>query len=665
MAESLDGPTAAPCGTWRSPISAEGIVRGSLRFGEIEVDGEDVYWLEGRPDEGGRTALVRSVSGGPAEDVLPAGHNVRSLVNSYGGGALLVREGRIWFVRHGEAPPPFDRRPDQRIHALSVYQPPRPLTDEPTCQYADLELDAGRGRLYCVREDEEVLLHGQPSQCLAAVAVDGSGAVRVLREGEDFYASPRLSPDGGRLCWLQWSYPRMPWDGAELWLAEIGADGGLVNARRLAGGADEAIVQPEWAPDGALVFVSDRTDFWNLYRWDGARTAALCPRPAEFAEALWQLGASRYGIDRAGRVVCAFKEEGAWHLGRITPGVEGIDVVSTSFTEISEVHPYHTDNGQDGVVFLGGSAHGPTCVVRLDFATGVETILRSASTLDVDALRPWLSQPRPIVFPTTDGGTARAYYYPPTNPHHAVPAGERPPLIVKSHGGPTACATTSLHLGTQYFTSRGFGVVDVDYRGSTGYGRAYRLALYGTWGKWDVEDCASAARYLVEQGEVDGARLLASGGSAGGFITLALLAFTDLFRAGVSHYGISSLEMIVQCSDKLEAYYPWQLIGPWPERRDLYRERSPLYHTERVKAPVCFFQGLQDPVVPPEQTRAMVASLRHHGVPVAAVYFEGEQHGFRQAEHIRAALEGELSFFAQVLGFTPADDLTPLTIERD
>ena len=652
--------TPAPFGSWASPLTAQRLTAKSLRFSEVIVEGGDVFWLEARPEEGGRSIIVRRAPDGTLTDVTPEGFGVRTLVNSYGGGSYAVSGDEVIFsaYRPTGAPAPFDKHRDQRLFSQSGSKAPTPLTDAVGSFWADGCFDQKRNRLIVVREDQSHLLNTQPLQTLSAIDLSGKSAPAVLAMGADFYAYPRLSPDGKQLAWISWNYPDMAWDSAELWLADVGADGALTNKRAIAGGPNEAAMQPVWSKDGWLCFAGDRSGWWNLYRWDGEVAHCLHSRAAEFSEPLWSLGSSRYGFLSDGKIACAYREAGRWNLGVLDPANGDLTEIPSPYTEINSVK-----TGDDFVVFGGSGPDVPTALVRYDVSTGHLSVMRSATDLPLDELQPWLSRPEPISFPTRDGGEAHAFYYAPKNPDFCGENSKQPPLIVRSHGGPTGWASTGLQMAIQYFTSRGFAVVDVDYRGSAGYGRDYRLSLYGHWGERDIFDCADAADYLIEKGVVDGTRVVATGGSAGGYITLGLVAFTDLLKAGVSYYGISSLEMIVQHSDKLEAFYPFKLIGPWPEAADLYRERSPLHRVEEVTCPVCFFQGLEDPVVPPAQTRVMVDSLKERGIPVAAVYFEGEQHGFRKAENIQRSLENELSFYAQVLDFEPAGTIAALDID--
>ena len=634
-------PTTAPYGSWASPITAGLIASESIGLYAVAFDGDAVYWAEGRPSDGGRVVLVRH-AGGVTEDVTPPPFNARSRVHEYGGGAFIVVDGVVTFVNFA----------DQRLHRHRPGETPTPLTPEGPWRYADMALDRTRGRLIAVREDHNG--RGQaPRNLLVSVDPEGGGPGVPIAEGRDFYASPRLSPDGKRLAWLAWDLPNMPWDGTELWLADLGEDGTPKNARLVAGGARESVFQPEWSPDGVLHFVSDRSGWWNLYRLGAGGAAPLCPMEAEFGLPQWAFDMATYGFAGDGRLVATYCQGGAWRLGLVADGA--LQPIETPFTGFDGLR---LSGGR--AAFVGTSPAAPSAVVTLDLASGETEILRRSFTVDLDP--GYVSRPRTMSFATTGGATAHGFYYPPANKDFAAPAGEAPPLIVKSHGGPTGAASSAFSLAVQFWTSRGFALFDVDYRGSTGYGRAYREALYELWGEVDVEDCVAGARYLAAQGLADRERLLIRGSSAGGYTTLAALTFSDAFRAGASHYGIGDLEALAADTHKFESRYLDRLVGPYPECRDLYRARSPLRHVDRLNSPVIFFQGLEDRVVPPNQAETMVASLKSRHVPVAYLAFEGEGHGFRRAENVRRALEAELYFYGAVLGVTPADALGPVPI---
>ena len=641
----MSKPKVAPYGSWKSPITSDPIIAETIKLRQVALDGEDVVWVEMRPIEGGRYVVVRRSADGRTTDLTLPPFNARTRVHEYGGGAAAVADGTVYFSN-------WD---DQRIYRLDPGGEPRPITPAGEWRYADGVVDRRRGRMVCVREDHTA--GGEPANTLVSLDLDGNGEARVLVAGNDFYASPCLSPDGARLAWITWNHPNMPWDGTELWAGELRADGTLGRAERVAGRVDESILQPEWSPDGVLYFVSDRTGWWNLYRWRDGRVEPVVEMEAEFGLPQWLFGRSTYAFASADRIVCTYAERGTWHLASLDTATGELAPIETPYTEIEYVR---AEPGR--VVFKGGSPAEPESIVALDLATGRIDVLRRSSPVTVDD--GYLSAPRAIEFPTENGLTAHAFFYPPKNRDYQAPPGERPPLLVISHGGPTSAAASTLRLPIQYWTSRGIAVLDVNYGGSTGYGRAYRRRLEGQWGVVDVDDCVNGARYLAARGEVDGDRLIIRGGSAGGYTTLCALTFRDAFEAGASYYGISDLEAMTLETHKFESRYLDRLVGPYPGRKDLYRERSPIHFADRLSCPVIFFQGLEDRVVPPNQAELMVDALRAKGLPVAYVPFEGEQHGFRRAENITRALDAELYFYSRVFGFELADAVEPVAIEN-
>jgi dipeptidyl aminopeptidase/acylaminoacyl peptidase len=617
-------------GAWRSPITAARVAVASGGLGALAVDDDAIYWLEGRPAEGGRSVLVRWRPDGGATDLTPPPWNVRTRVHEYGGGSFAVAGGVVC----------FSNLFDQRVYRLDAGAPPCPLTPKGAWRFADGVVDERRRALFCVGED-----HGaspEPANCLVRIDVEGERPPAVVASGHDFYASPRLSRDGSRLAWIAWRHPDMPWDGTELWVAEVDAAGDLRGARRVAGGRDESVVEPLWVADGSVQFVSDRSGWWNLYRLDGAQVRPLCALDAEFARPPWLLGFAHHATLHDGTILCAFARDGTWRIGRLDPLGGTLEQLPVPYTDVSFLHAV-----PGGAVFVGASPTQAPAVVRLDVGTGSCRVLRHAAA---EALDPaFVSEARPFSFPSEAGRTAHGLYYPPRNPAYEVPAGARPPLILRCHGGPTAAASATLDPALQFWTSRGFAVVDVDYAGSSGYGRAYRQLLRGAWGLADVEDCVQAARFAVAQGWADPDRLVVRGSSAGGFTVLCALAFHDVFAVGASYYGIGDLEALRAETHKFESHYDQSLIGPYPDRRDLYVARSPLHAVERIRRPVIFFQGLDDRVVPAGQANAMAAALQARGIRIELVTFAGEGHGFRRAETIARALEEELAFYRAVL----------------
>ena len=620
------------------------MTEGAVGIGSLKADGECLYWLEARPSEAGRSVLVCRTADGVVTDLTPAPFNVRTRAHEYGGGACGVRNGVVVFSNFA----------DQRVYRLENGADPRPITPEGPLRYADFDLDSSAGWAVCVREDHRN--GGEPENALVTLDLEGDGDEgRVLASGADFYAAPRLSPNGRQVAWLSWDHPNMPWDGTLLWLADIAPDGVATNARQVAGGTDISVFQPEWSPDGALHFVDDSTGWWNLYRWRNGDREPLCPRQAEFGLPLWQFGMRSFGFLADGRLVCRVIEDGVGRLAIIAEG--RLETLSTPFS-----HPGLPQSLGGRLALIGATRSEPTRLSLWDPDTGAEEVLKRATETTVDT--GYISEAEAIEFPTADGLSARAFYYPPRNRDHAAPAGELPPLIVRSHGGPTGATSDGFALAIQYWTSRGFAVVDVNYGGSTGFGRAYRERLDRRWGIVDVDDCVNAARFLADSDRSDPDRLIIRGGSAGGYTTLAALAFRDTFRAGASLYGIGDLMALAQDTHKFESRYLDRLIGPLPDSEPIYRERSPVHHLDDFDCPIIFFQGLDDKVVPPNQAEAMVAALDAKGLPVAYLAFEGEGHGFRKAETIVRALEAELHFYGRVFGFTPADDIDPVPIRN-
>ncbi|MBW1743329.1 MAG: S9 family peptidase [Deltaproteobacteria bacterium] len=639
-------PKTAPYGSWKSPITSDLIVSETIGLGQTALDGDDIYWSEMRPAEGGRYVVVKRSPDGSMVDVTPSPFNARTRVHEYGGGSFWVADGDVYLSNFI----------DQRLYHQVAGSDPKPITPEGDFRFADGILDRGRGRIICVREDHTDS-ESEAVNTLVSVTTDGDDGGEVMVSGNDFYASPRLSPDGSRLAWLTWNHPNMPWDGTELWVGEMKEDGAVGHVERVAGGADESIFQPEWSPDGTLYFVSDRTGWWNLYRWQNGKINSLCEMEAEFGLPQWVFGMSTYAVESAGRIICAYAQGGIWHLASIDTTTGGCQEIGVPYTSIGSVQAV---SGR--AVFVAASPTEPTSVVQLDLATGDLEVLRRSSAMTIDA--EYLSEALAIEFPTEHGMTAHAFFYAPKNRDFVGPIEEGPPLVVMSHSGPTASTSGTLNLLIQHWTSRGLAVLDVNYGGSTGYGRAYRQRLEGQWGIVDVDDCVNGARFLVERGEVDGDRLAIRGGSAGGYTTLCALTFRDVFKAGASYYGVSDLEALVKDTHKFESRYLDRLTGPYPESRDLYLERAPINFVDRLSCPVIFFQGLEDKIVLPNQAEMMVDALSAKGVPVAYVPFEGEQHGFRRAETIKRALDGELYFYSKVFGFKLADTVEPVEIQN-
>ncbi len=642
-------PTVAPYGTWRSPVSAAMLVEGGVRLSHVSIEEGSVYWVEGRPAEGGRSVVVRRDPGSEPTDVTPEGFNARTTVHEYGGGAYVVHRGVVFSSNFA----------DQRFYRQEPGGAPTPITPETggRFRYADGRVTTDGSLLICVRERHEE--EGVVNE-LVAIPTDGSSDASIVVDGYDFFSTPRISPDGTKLAWLAWNLPYLPWDGSELWVADLDP-AGVVSGRRPVAGrlGEESIFQPEWSPDGVLHFVSDRTDWWNLYRDTEGGVQAICPMDAEFGWPQWVFGLSSYAFLDDGRMACIWNRGGTQHVAVIDP--RSGELLDLDLPHDAIGAPWIAAEGQS-MVFIGASASIPAQVVLLDFLSRSIDVLRESEEITVDT--EYLSAPRGIEFPTEGGLTAHAFFYPPANKDFIGPSDELPPLIVLSHGGPTSAVCAEFDMELRYWTSRGFALVDVNYGGSTGYGRAYRERLYGNWGVVDTADCINAARYLVDNGEVDGNRLLIAGGSAGGYTTLCALTFHDDFAAGASYYGISDLEPFAKPggTHKFESQYEHTLVGPYPDAADLYRARSPIHFVDMITCPMILLQGAEDEVVPPSQAEIMVQALEAKGLPYAYLLFEGEQHGFRKAESIVQAREAELSFYGQILGFEPGDEIEPVPI---
>ncbi len=647
--------TAAPYGTWSSPITAEMVARAGTRLSAVWLEQGTTWWLEGRPAQNGRVVLMKEEPGGDAVDAVPSGFNVRTMVHEYGGGAYSVH-GATAYCSNFE---------DQRLYRVDPGAEPVAITkavEGTKHRYADGRVTQD-GRLWIgVRERHD---EGERSRDvvneLVAIPTDGSTEPRIIAGGRDFYSSPRISPNGARISFLAWNLPWMPWDGCELFVAELSSDGTLENVTQVAGrNGEESIWQPEWSPDGDLVFASDRSGWWNLERIHGGARRVLHAAEAEFGYPAWVFGLRSFAFLDDGRIFASYDQGGRTTFALLDPESATLSDVDLPYDALSS--PFVAAEGTT-VVFVAGSATIPSQIVRLDVSTEETRTLRKSSSVSVDSSH--FSVPRAIEFPTEGGLSAHALFYPPSSPEFAGSEEERPPLIVMSHGGPTSSTSPLFSLDLQFWTSRGFAVVDVNYGGSTGYGRAYRERLNGQWGVVDLQDCVNAARYLVAEGEADGERLLITGGSAGGYTTICALTFTDDFAAGASYFGIADLEQFGGGdTHKFELEYEHTLVGPYPQAVELYRARSPIHFVEQISTPMLVLQGADDKVVPPSQAELIVAALRERGIPHAYLLFEGEGHGFRKAENIVTSLEAELSFYAQILGFEPGDPLERLGIEH-
>jgi len=645
-------PIAAPYGSWPSPITTDLVAsEGGVSFGYLDIDEHGVYWTESRPQESGRSALVFRPHGGEPVDVVPLDFNVRTRVHEYGGGAWF-RHGSVMFCSS------FD---DSRLYRIEAPgSDPQPITPEPpephAFRYADGRVFADGRLIVCVRETHG---EGEPQNELVVLPTDGSAEPQVIASGRDFYAAPRPSPDGTALAWLAWDHPHMPFEGTDLCVGALADDGAMSNGRRVAGSEQESIFQPEWGPDGFLYFVSDRTGWSNLYVERDGEVHALTSEQAELGYPQWVFDLSRYAFLGDDRIACIFTRSAV-------DGLEILDLESGKLTSLdlpfsSYSSPALRSHGTR-VVFPAASPTEPSAVIELDTESGERRVLRRSTEMELDDR--YIAVAQAVEFPGTGGQASHGFYYAPTNPDYEGTDGELPPLVVLVHGGPTAHVTTALDLEIQLFTSRGIAVIDLNYGGSTGYGREYRDRLRGTWGVVDVEDSAAAVRYLAERGDVDPARVQITGGSAGGYTTLMALAVRDEFASGASYFGVADLVTFHAETHKFESHYDDYLVGPWPDAMELYRERSPVVHADSISDPLLLLQGLDDKVVPPSQSEVIVEALKRRGIPYAYIAFAGEGHGFRKAENIKRAADAHLSFLGQVSGFEPADEIESIEIER-
>ena len=641
----------APYGSWKSPITPSLLTSAGVSLSQIELGDGCLYWCEGRPMDGGRVVIVRRTHDGVSRDVTPAPFNVRTRVHEYGGGAYTVHGSSVYFTNFS----------DQRMYRQIGDSPPESITPVPpqpaSLRYADACVTPDGHTIVCVRERHET--GREPFNELVSFPADGSAEPQVISSGHDFYASPRISPEATYISWMTWDHPNMPWDGSELWVGMFDPVQGISNMRCVAGGSSESIVHPEWSPDGVLHFVSDRTGWWNLYAERRSWILPLAPVEEEFGIPHWVFGVPRYAFLSDDRIACIVSSKGLDRLA-ILNSYDG------KLTTLDLPYSSYGDLRSDGIgqlYFIGASPSIPPQIVTMDVSSLRPQVFKTSLSVEFEAAD--ISTPEPIEFPTANGRTAFALFYPPANKSFSGPASERPLLLVMIHGGPTSSAGSSMKLGVQYWTSRGFAVVDVNYGGSAGYGRKYRERLNGQWGIVDVEDCIHAARYLADRGDVDPQRMAIRGGSAGGFTTLSALVFHHVFAAGASHYGVADLTALATDTHKFESRYLDRLIGPYPEAAEVYRARSPIYFADRLSCPVILFQGTEDKVVPPNQAETFVEALRSKHLPYACILFPNEGHGFRQAPNIQRAAEAELYFYSRVFAFTPADEITPAVLGTD
>ncbi len=638
-------PMKAPYGSWKSPITSDLIVAESIGLSAPQWHGEDLFWMESRPQEAGRNVLVRRTRDGSEQDINQSPFNIRTRVHEYGGGSLLLHDGSAYFSNYE----------DQQIYRQGLDdKEPTQLTHEDGLRFADGCVDIARNRIIYVVEDHRG--QGEPQNTIGSVDLD-DGAVTTLAHGHDFYAAPAVNPDESLLAFMTWNHPDMPWDETEIWLCEIDSDGTLGEPAKVAGGQSDgqkvSVQQPKFSPSGDLYFISDKSGWWNLYRQGQA--ASICQVEAEFGGAHWQFGLSTFVFLDAETIACIYSTGNVSQLAKL-------NIDSGELTDIALEYTSLTGLSMQGETLVTHAASPLTSpeLAKVNLSSGKSEVFKRSSQLNIEP--GYISLPETVEFPTGVDETSHGFHYPPTNPEYQGPSGEAPPLVVMLHGGPTSATKGILTLGIQFWTSRGFAVLDLNYRGSTGYGRAYRDRLVHNWGVTDVEDSVSGAEYLVSLGKADARKLAIRGGSAGGYTTLSALTFANTFSAGASYFGVSDLEALAKETHKFEARYLDSMIGAYPEEIELYKARSPIHHVEQLSSPCIFFQGLEDQVVPPNQAETMVDALTKKGIPVAYAPFEGEQHGFRIAENIKRSLDLELYFYSRIFNFTPADAIDPIPI---
>lgn len=625
---------SAPYGSWQSPISAQNVAEGAAKFSEVKLIDRQIYWLESRPSAGGRTTLMKWSAQEGEKELLSQEYNVRSRVHEYGGGALLIAGEKIYFINDQ----------DQQVHCLDQVGNIRKVTSLETCRFADGYANAAGTELYYVMEK-----HGGSVENSIVKVDPSSGVVQTIASGNDFYSNPRISPDGRQLAYLTWNHPNMPWDGSELWVIDLQSK----KQRLVAGGLKESIADPKWSADGKLYFISDRLNWWNIYREKDSKP--VCAIEGECALPQWIFGGSLMGFSNEG-IFCSYVKNGSHKFAKIT-SKGTYQIIDLPYTTVSKI-----EVEDDQVAMIASSPNEPSSIILYNLSNGATTIVKKSRSKSLD--QGYLSQPKAIEFPTTDGYTAHAFYYPPTNPNFRGMADEKPPLLVQSHGGPTWHTSPGYSLETLFWTSRGFAVITVNYGGSTGYGRKYRDRLKDNWGIVDVDDCTNAALYCVKKGLADPKRLAIEGGSAGGYTTLAALAFRDVFQVGADYFGVSDLERLTLDTHKFESRYLDQLLGPYPEKKAVYIERSPIHSAGKIHCPIIIFQGAEDAVVPPSQSEMMFNSLKERKIPTAYLLFQGEQHGFRKAENVERSLEAQLYFFSKVLNFPLNETIKPIQIDN-
>lgn len=629
-----------PYGSWPSPITADHLIKEALRFGSIAIDPPFFYYIEGRPTEQGRSVLIRGSLSGQHQEILPTTFDVRTKVHEYGGKCILAHKQHLYFVNCH----------DQDIYLVTAQGEVKRLTQDPSLRYADFSITPDGSFLYAVAERHpKEPAQGKVENMLIQLSLS-TLQMEIIASGYDFYAAPRVSPDGTTLAWFCWSHPNMPWDGTELWIGEISPSQTLLNPRKIAGGVEESVTSPQWSPDHVLHFVSDKTGFWNLYRYLDNTITPFYPNPCtiDFGAPHWIFGVERYGFLQDGSLVAIGTLQGEDSLYHLDPKKSAPQRLHLPLTSLSDLYVL-----QDTLIFKGSSPELPESLLAVYLATQDLKILKTSQPVSINP--GYISRPVKMTCPTEPRTVTYGFYYPPTHPHSIAPAHSAPPLILRCHGGPTAHVSPRFNLETLYFTSRGFAVFEINYSGSTGYGRDYRNRLRGKWGVMDVQDCVYAACYLCDQGLADPSRLIIKGGSAGGFTTLCAMIFSKTFQAGSCYYGVSDLEALAINTHKMELHYLDRLIGPYPQQKTTYIERSPIHHTQRLSQPIIFFQGAEDRVVPPAQSEKMYQALCQKNIPSAYLLFQHEAHGFRRSETIKKCVETELLFYAQIFHLSLAD----------
>jgi len=612
----------APYGTWKSPITAEEAAEGAVKILNVIVDGDDVYWNEVRPKNEGRYTIVKN-----GEDVTPPDFSARSAVHEYGGGAFTVKEDTVVTSNFR----------DKKLYIKEPGKDLRPLTTGKDTRFGDLHIT--QHGIVAVGETHKP--DQEPENFLALIDIQ-TGTFKKIASGYDFYTSPAISPDGKKIAYICWKHPNMPWTDTELWIANIDEMGNLINSVQVAGQDPETIFQPGWDKDGTLYFVTDRDEWWNLHRYVDGKIENMCKMEAEMGWPLWQLQRSKWTF-LGEKLLFACVEKGFMHLGILDPATGKCEKIESPGVTYLQLR-----SGNGFVVFIEGFDNQSSRIVKMDNKTLARTVIKEPEGKTFN--EGYISTPQHITYKSAGGREAYGYFYPPKNKDYKGKEGELPPLIVMIHGGPTSKTLPTFALQKQFWTSQGFAILDVDYGGSTGYGRTYRMALNGNWGIVDVEDCIFGAKHLAEQGLVDKDKLLIRGGSAGGYTTLAALTYEDTFKGGADYYGIADLEALAHDTHKFESHYNDTLLGPFNEKAHIWKERSPINHMDKFNSPLIIFQGTEDKIVPPNQSKMIYEALKKKGIKTELYLYEKEQHGFRKKKNIINSLNKEADFYREIMG---------------